>query len=160
MSGETQSTTALAEGSSDEAAHLKAEQQGDARALKALMRPVAPQLAIGRLLAAVSGVLAVVPYIALVNIGQLLLDAADSGSGVDRAGVSRWLGVLMAAFTLRLFTYFVALLITHFADIKLGHLIRKRMVGGSRAYRSSGSHPPTQAASAKRCKTTSVPSTT
>lgn len=106
----------------------KAQQKADARALKDLMRPVSTSLAIGRLLAVVSGVLAVVPYIALVQIGVVLLDAAREGNRVDGDAVGLWLRVLVITFTLRLFVYFVALLITHLADIRLGHLIRARMV--------------------------------
>lgn len=105
-----------------------AQQQADARALKELLRPVAPSLMTGRILAVVSGSLAVVPYIALVRVGELLLDAARDGTPVDGDGVSRWLRVLLIAFALRLLVYFVALLITHLADIRLGDIIRRRMV--------------------------------
>ncbi len=113
---------------SAEAADAKAQQRADARALKNLMRPVAPNLAIGRFLAVLSGVLAVVPYIALVQIGDALLDAARAGVAVDADAVGKWLRLLLIAFTLRLALYFAALLVTHLADIKLGHLIRLRMV--------------------------------
>lgn len=112
-----------------EVADPRAQQKADALALRELMRPVAPNLTAGRLLAALSGVLAVVPYIALVQIGGILLQAAREQSPVDRAAVDYWLAVLLITFTLRLFSYFAALLITHLADIKLGHLIRLRMVG-------------------------------
>ena len=106
----------------------KTQQKLDAKALKELMRPVAPSLTIGRVLAVISAILAVVPYIALVNIGAVLLDAASSGAAVDAAEVNRWIMILIATFTARLFFYFAALLITHLADIKLGHVIRERMV--------------------------------
>ena len=65
-------------------ADAKAQQRADARALKDLMRPVATSLTVGRLLAVVSGILAVVPYIALVQIGVVLLDAARDGTERDR----------------------------------------------------------------------------
>jgi ATP-binding cassette subfamily B protein IrtA len=107
---------------------IKEQQKADARALKDLIRPVSPRLGIGRVLAAVSGVLAVVPYIALVMIGQLLISAARNNHPVDQDGVNRWLMILLATFTLRVAVYFGALLITHLADIRLGHLIRLRMV--------------------------------
>ncbi|OUZ07634.1 iron ABC transporter ATP-binding protein [Aeromicrobium sp. PE09-221] len=106
----------------------KAQQKTDARSLKELMRPVAPWLTIGRLLAAISGVLAVVPYVALVQIGHVLLAAAGSEGGVDADEVNRWLRILLLTFSLRIGIYFIALLVTHLADIKLGHLIRLRMV--------------------------------
>lgn len=106
----------------------KAQQKADARALKEIMRPVAPSLTIGRILAVFSAGLAVVPYIALVNIGGVLLAAASSGTAVDAGAVNRWIMILILTFTLRLVFYFVALLVTHLADIRLGHLIRERMV--------------------------------
>ncbi|MFT0848054.1 ABC transporter ATP-binding protein [Actinomycetaceae bacterium L2_0104] len=109
------------------AAAAKAQQKADAQALKELMRPVAPSLAIGRVLAVISAVLAVVPYVALVQIGGILL-ATASGGDVDSDEVNRWIMILIATFTLRLFLYYIALLTTHLADIKLGHLIRQRMV--------------------------------
>ncbi|UQE75482.1 ABC transporter ATP-binding protein/permease [Gordonia sp. PP30] len=106
----------------------KTRQRADARALKDLMRPVAIPLTIGRLMAVVSGVLAVVPYIALVHIGDVLLDAAASNTAVDRGEVDRWIRILVITFTLRLVIYFIALGVTHFADLRLGHLIRQRLV--------------------------------
>lgn len=109
-------------------ADAKAQQRADARALKDLMRPVATSLTVGRLLAVVSGILAVVPYIALVQIGVVLLDAARDGTDVDGDAVDVWLRVLLIAFTLRLVVYFTALLVTHLADIRLGHVIRQRMI--------------------------------
>lgn len=115
-------------GAPEPATDARAQQKADARALKELMRPVAPSLASGRLLAVVSGVLAVVPYVALVRIGEVLLEAAQADVGVDGDEVDRWLRILLIAFTLRLVIYFLALLVTHLADIKLGHLIRLRMV--------------------------------
>lgn len=112
----------------DTATDARAQQKADARALDDLLRPVAPSLTVGRLLAVVSAILAVVPYIALVHIGEILLDAGHSDGAVDADAVFRWLRILLAAFTLRLAVYFVALLITHLADIRLGHLLRRRMI--------------------------------
>lgn len=106
----------------------KVQQREDSRALRELMRPVAPQLALGRGLAVISGVLAVVPYVALVHIGEVLLDAARAEAPVDGDEVNHWIEILIVTFTLRLAVYFVALGVTHFADIRLGHTIRLRMV--------------------------------
>lgn len=110
------------------AAEAKAQRTADTLALKDLMRPVAGRLTLGRVLAVASGVLAVVPYISLVRIGVTLLDAAHDGAPVDADEVGLWLRVLLIAFTLRLVVYFIALLITHLADIRLGHIIRRRMI--------------------------------
>ncbi|MET7640002.1 ABC transporter ATP-binding protein [Streptomyces sp. NPDC005438] len=121
-------TGAPAGEAADQAADIKVQQKADARTLKELMSPVAWNLTVGRLLAALSGLLAVVPYVALVHIGEVLLDAARADVSVDGDEVNRWLRVLLIAFTLRLALYFLALLVTHLADIRLGHLIRLRMV--------------------------------
>lgn len=120
--------TPSGQSAADAASDSRTQQKADAQALKNLMRPVAPNLAIGRLLAVFSAVLAVVPYIALVHIGGVLLAAAGSATAVDADEVNRWILILILTFTLRLVLYFVALLVTHLADIKLGHLIRRRMV--------------------------------
>lgn len=105
----------------------KIQQREDAKALKELISPVAPRLFLARVLAAASGALAVVPYIALANIGAILL-TAGSTSRTDEARISKWLFVLITSFTLRILLYFVALLITHRADILLGHHIRTRLI--------------------------------
>lgn len=105
-----------------------AQQKAGARALRDLMKPVSTRLTIGRVLAVISGILAVVPYVALVHIGDVLLSAYNSGAAVDSDAVTRWIRILIVTFGLRLLFYFVALLVTHFADIKLGHVIQVRMV--------------------------------
>ncbi|WP_161925768.1 ABC transporter ATP-binding protein [Gordonia crocea] len=109
-------------------ADTKAQQRADAKALKDLMRPVAASLTIGRILAVASAILAVVPYIALVHIGDVLLAAAGTGTAVDGDEVRRWIRILVTTFAVRLGIYLVALLITHFADIRFGHHVRERMV--------------------------------
>ncbi|MFT3716160.1 MAG: ABC transporter ATP-binding protein [Gordonia sp. (in: high G+C Gram-positive bacteria)] len=113
---------------SEPATDPRAQQKADAKALKDLMRPVSGRLMIGRLLAVISGILAVVPYIALVKVGDVLITAAHDRTAADGDAVHRWITILIAAFTARLFVYFLALSITHFADIELGHLIRQDMV--------------------------------
>ncbi|MEY1673182.1 ABC transporter ATP-binding protein [Gordonia sp. ABKF26] len=110
------------------AAAQKDQLKAGSRALKDLLRPVAGYLTMGRVLAAMSGILAVVPYIALVHIGDVLLDAYNSGVAVDGDEVARWVRILVVTFALRLFVYFVALLVTHVADIKLGHRVQRRLI--------------------------------
>lgn len=113
--------------------------KADSAALRELLKPVSAKLAIGRTLAVISAILAVVPYIALVKIGDTLLhplatgEPVDlhtlaTGEPVDGNAVGWWLRILILTFTLRLFIYFVALTVTHIADIQLGHVIRERMV--------------------------------
>lgn len=106
----------------------KQQQKAGARALRDLLKPVSGTLTLGRLLAVVSGIVAVVPYVALVRIGEVLLDAHAAGVAVDGAEVERWLRILLGAFLLRLVIYFVALFLTHLADARFGHLVQLRMV--------------------------------
>lgn len=103
----------------------KQDQKDGARALRQVLRPVAGWLNLARVLAVVSGVLAIAPYVALVRIGELLL---ASGGELDTEAVQRWVWVLIGTFTGRLLIHTLALLITHLADIRVGHLIRQQMV--------------------------------
>ncbi|AGP31448.1 ABC transporter ATP-binding protein [Corynebacterium terpenotabidum] len=103
----------------------RGEQKAGEDALKKLLRPVAGRLLTGRLLSALSAVLAVVPYIALVQIGAELL---TGGAVIDDEAVNHWLLILIGSYTARLVIYFLALAVTHFADVALNHHIRRRMV--------------------------------
>ncbi len=93
-------------------------------ALADLMRPAAGALALGRALAAVSGVLAVAPYVALVHLGDVLLAAWRTGTSPDTDEVWRLVGLLVGTFTARLGVYFAALAVTHFADNRVRAHIR------------------------------------
>lgn len=106
----------------------KAEREAGAAALKNLLRPVSGRLMLGRVFSTVSAILAVVPYIALVKIGALLIDAGGDSAAIDGDEVNRWLAILIGSFTARLVVYFIALTVTHFADVALGHHVRLRMV--------------------------------
>ncbi|MGP9724695.1 ABC transporter ATP-binding protein [Corynebacterium sp. AOP40-9SA-29] len=120
----------------DAATSGQADQKAGSAALRDLLSPVSGPLAVGRLLAAVSAILAVAPYVALVKIGEILLRASTAGNAdggvngdaVDGAAVQRWLFILVATFTARLFVYFIALTLTHVADVRLGHHIRGELV--------------------------------
>ena len=71
----------------------------------------------GRGLRRCRGVAAIWPYIVLTRLGELLLPAAH-GEPINNASVLAQVNELMAAFALQLFLYFLALAITHFADVK------------------------------------------
>jgi ATP-binding cassette subfamily B protein len=110
--------------------HAPDEAAAGRQALNELLSPVAGRLLLGRILSAVSAVLAVFPYVALVKIGALLIHGAASGSGdgIDADEVDHWLLVLLGTFTARLVLYFIALTVTHFADADFGHGVRRRLV--------------------------------
>ena len=105
------------------AAHLAGQ-----RAFKELTAPIRGSMMVARVLGFLYGALAVAPYVVLVQLGQVLLAAARSGASPDRAEVMTLLMWLTGAFGVRYGIYFVALAVTHFADVRFGHIVRSRMV--------------------------------
>ena len=105
------------------AAHLAGQ-----RAFKELTAPIRGSMALSRVLGLLYGVLAVAPYVVLVQLGQVLLAAARSGVLPGRGEVMTLLMWLTGAFGVRYGIYFVALAVTHFADVRFGHIVRSRMV--------------------------------
>ena len=105
------------------AAHLAGQ-----RAFKELTAPIRGSMALSRVLGLLYGVLAVAPYVVLVQLGEVLLAAARSGGAADRTEVMTLLMWLTGAFGVRYGIYFVALAVTHFADVRFGHIVRSRMV--------------------------------
>ncbi|MDE1536626.1 ABC transporter ATP-binding protein [Actinotignum schaalii] len=98
------------------------------RALKELMAPIAPRLALGRFVAVCSSLVAVAPFIALVRIGDILLPAWRAGTPIDTAALSWNVKLLAGAFCTQLLLYFLALTITHFADLTLRGLLQERII--------------------------------
>ena len=70
----------------------------------------------------------VATYVALVKLGQVFLTAYQQAKPVDAPTVRQNLRFLIFAFCMRLFLYFLGLLITHIADIKLRNQLRRRIV--------------------------------
>ena len=105
------------------AAHLAGQ-----RAFKELTAPIRGSMMLSRVLGLIYGALAVAPYVILVQLGEVLLDAARSGVAPDRAEVMTLLMWLTGAFGVRYGIYAVALTVTHFADVRFGHIVRSRMV--------------------------------
>lgn len=105
------------------AAHLAGQ-----RAFKELTAPIRGSMMVARVLGFLYGALAVAPYVVLVQLGEVLLGAARSGVAPDHAEVMILLMWLTGAFGVRYGIYFVALAVTHFADVRFGHIVRSRMV--------------------------------
>ena len=97
-------------------------------AVKRLSRPVRGWIGVAQLLTVASAVLGVVPYIALVRLGDLLLSAYRTDSPVDADRARGVLMLLLAAYGARLGLYFVALLLTHAADLKMRDGLRRSIV--------------------------------
>ena len=105
------------------AAHLAGQ-----RAFKELTAPIRGSMMVARVLGFLYGALAIAPYVVLVQLGEVLLGAARSGVLPDRGEVMMLLMWLTGAFGVRYGIYFVALAVTHFADVRFGHIVRSRMV--------------------------------
>lgn len=97
-------------------------------AVKRLSRPVRGWIGVAQLLTVTSAALGVVPYIALVRLGDLLLSAYRTDSPVDADRARGVLMLLLGAYGARLGLYFVALLLTHAADLKMRDGLRRSIV--------------------------------
>ena len=107
---------------------LRAAQRAGQRAFKELTAPIRGSMTLARVLGVLYGALAAAPYVILVHLGQVLLDAAQSGTSPDEGEVMGLLMWLTGAFGVRYGIYAVALTVTHFADVRFGHIVRTRMV--------------------------------
>ena len=99
----------------------KNKHQRGQQALKGILRPVRGQLFVAQVLSCASAIFAVAPYVALVHLGEVL------GRG-DNEEVNRIIRLLIGAFLMQLFLYFLALLVSHLADSKLVGINRRRII--------------------------------
>ena len=113
--------------SDSKASRQKRSREGQA-AIKRLGAPVRTRLRIGQVLVLLSGILAVAPYIALVRLGDILLDAYNAGAAPDPQRVRTVVMMLISAYSTRLLLYMVALIITHMADLSLRDQMRRDIV--------------------------------
>ena len=107
---------------------LRAAHKAGQKAFKELTSPIRMAMTVAQILGVLYGALAVAPYVILVQLGEVLLAAARSGVSPERGEVINLLMWLIGAFGMRYGIYFVALSVTHFADVRFGHLVRMRMV--------------------------------
>ena len=121
-SGGPEATTQTGTGSNAERSRQGQE------AIARLGAPVRARLRIGQVLVLLSAILAAAPYIALVQLGDILLDAYRAGANPDSQRVHSAVMVLVSAYSARLFLYFAALLITHLADLSLRDRLRRDIV--------------------------------
>ncbi|SJM61594.1 ABC transporter ATP-binding protein [Gulosibacter sp. 10] len=97
-------------------------------ALAELLKPVRGRLLLGRALGLCSGLLAIAPYIALVRLGEVLVEAEQSGVPADPEQIRDITTVLVSAFIGQLFFLAIGLAVTHFADLKLSGILRDRII--------------------------------
>ena len=113
--------------SDSKASRQKRSREGQA-AIKRLGAPVRTRLRIGQVLVLLSGILAVAPYLALVRLGDILLDAYNAGAAPDPQRVRTVVMMHISAYSTRLLLYMVALIITHMADLSLRDQMRRDIV--------------------------------
>nr|WP_081486213.1 ABC transporter ATP-binding protein [Actinomyces massiliensis] len=113
--------------SDSKASRQRRSREGQA-AIKRLGAPVRTRLRIGQVLVLLSGILAVAPYLALVRLGDILLDAYNAGAAPDPQRVRTVVMMLISAYSTRLLLYMVALIITHMADLSLRDQMRRDIV--------------------------------
>ena len=113
--------------SDSKASRQRRSREGQA-AIKRLGAPVRTRLRMGQVLVLLSGILAVAPYIALVRLGDILLDAYNAGAAPDPQRVRTVVMMLISAYSTRLLLYMVALIITHMADLSLRDQMRRDIV--------------------------------
>ena len=106
----------------------RAAHKAGQKAFKELTSPIRMAMTVAQILGVLYGALAVAPYVILVHLGEVLLAAARSGVSPDRGEVISLLMWLIGAFGARYGIYFLALGVTHFADLRFGHIVRSRMV--------------------------------
>lgn len=98
------------------------------KALAELLKPVKGRLLAGRILGALSALLSIAPYIALVRLGDILLTAHAAGASPAADEVRPVVNFLLATFLGQLGLLATALAVTHFADLKLSALLRDRIL--------------------------------
>lgn len=96
-------------------------------ALNKLLAPVQKRIYAGQAIAALSGIAAIWPYIVLTRLGDLLLPAVG-GANIPADRVWAQVQELFAAFGLQIGLYFVALMITHLADVHLKTHLQQRIL--------------------------------
>lgn len=106
---------------------VQKDQAGQA-AIKRLSKPIKGWTFLAQVFTVFSALLSFVPYLALVRLGDVFLTAQTTGSQVDAQRVHEIVNLLIMTFLSKLFFHALSLIITHFADMKLRFIIRKRLV--------------------------------
>lgn len=97
-------------------------------AIKRLSKPIRVRTLVAQLFVTLSALLQFVPYLALVKLGDVLLTAYQNGQPPNATSIASIVRFLLFGFSMRLFFYFLSLVITHFADMKLRFIIRRNIV--------------------------------
>ncbi|MGI6635797.1 MAG: ABC transporter ATP-binding protein [Christensenellales bacterium] len=96
-------------------------------ALSRLGKPIRGRILFAQVLTALSGVLSIAPFVALTEIGRLLIESYRLGV-MQSTEIWNACKLLIMSFSLKSLLYFAALLVTHFADLKLRYILRIRII--------------------------------
>jgi len=88
------------------------------------MQPVRGRILAARIIVIASCVVALAPYLALVKLSTILLSAH-----IDHEALVHTANLLVAAFCTQALLYVLAVVITHFADLKLRSVLQGRIIG-------------------------------
>ncbi|MDO5092850.1 MAG: ABC transporter ATP-binding protein [Propionibacteriaceae bacterium] len=94
-------------------------------AIRRLAAPVRGLQRLGQAFVIASAILTIAPYIALVQLGEILLAAHQSALPADPGRVWPVIHLLVGSFSAQLVLYFIGLLITHVADLRLRDQLRR-----------------------------------
>lgn len=97
------------------------------RALAEVRAPVVNRIRFACVLSALGALAGLVPFVGLVELAKVLLDGR-SGAGADRGAAMMWCAIILGGLVARALLSGVALTITHFADVRLQAILRRRMV--------------------------------
>ncbi|MBV7282723.1 ABC transporter ATP-binding protein [Corynebacterium sp. TAE3-ERU30] len=97
--------------------------QAGKTALNEFLSPIQKQIWIARILSALSAILRVAPYVALVRLGEELLSPTT-----DPDRVRTIVYFLIGTFILQILLFTLGLAVTHFADLKLNRILRDRII--------------------------------
>ena len=115
--------TAIAQETVDAGVRAKAEASVHKAALRELLQPVRTRTTLAMVMQVVAAVAAIVPYVAIAELGKILIVGGD----IDSSRVWTIVSVVVIGLGLRTFFGGGALVVTHFADVHLQAILRRRI---------------------------------
>lgn len=111
------------QGATAEASQAKAEAAAHKSALRELLAPVRTRTTIAMVMQVIAAVAAIVPYVAIAELGKTLIVGGD----IDSSRVWTIVWVVVFGLGMRAFFGGGALIVTHFADVNLQAVLRRRI---------------------------------
>ncbi len=146
----------VSQGAAAEASQAKAEAAAHKSALRELLAPVRTRTTIAMVMQVIAAVAAIVPYVAIAELGKTLIVGGD----IDSSRVWTIVWVVVFGLGMRAFFGGGALIVTHFADVNLQAVLRRRIAATLGRLPLAGSPPTRPEPCEKPRRTTSPISTT